>query len=53
MVQGNTDALHLYRAILGARRASWRIVSSIEQKEDNKGNENNVRRIKEYVSLFM
>lgn len=37
-----------YKNVVGARRASWRIVSSIEQKEENKGNENNVRRIKEY-----
>lgn len=39
-----------YKNVVGARRASWRIVSSIEQKEENKGNENNVRRIKEYRS---
>ena len=29
-------------------RASWRIISSIEQKEENKGNDGNVGRIKEY-----
>merc|ERR1712137_1200650 len=33
---------------VGARRASWRIISSIEQKEENKGNTGNVSRIKEY-----
>ena len=27
-----------YRNIISARRASWRIVSSIEQKEESKGN---------------
>jgi len=37
-----------YKNVVGARRASWRIISSIEQKEENKGNETNVRRIKDY-----
>lgn len=37
-----------YKNVIGARRASWRIVSSIEQKEEAKGNENHVMRIKEY-----
>ena len=34
--------------MVGSRRASWRILSSIEQKEESKGNEANVKRIKEY-----
>lgn len=37
-----------YKNVIGARRASWRIISSIEQKEENKGNTSHVERIKEY-----
>jgi len=37
-----------YKNVIGARRASWRIISSIEQKEENKGNEAHVAAIKEY-----
>ncbi|WVZ04938.1 hypothetical protein V8G54_018284 [Vigna mungo] len=37
-----------YKNVIGARRASWRIISSIEQKEESRGNEDHVAIIKEY-----
>ncbi|CAN4124575.1 unnamed protein product [Withania somnifera] len=37
-----------YKNVIGARRASWRIMSSIEQKEESKGNKQNVKLIKGY-----
>ena len=37
-----------YKNVVGARRASWRIISSIEQKEKSKENEANVTRIRNY-----
>ena len=37
-----------YKNVIGSRRASWRIVSSIEQKEETKGNDKHVSKIHEY-----
>lgn len=34
--------------MVGTRRASWRIISSIEQKEESKGSDQHVGIIKEY-----
>ncbi|MCD7471311.1 hypothetical protein HAX54_011647 [Datura stramonium] len=39
-----------YKNVIGARRASWRIISSIEQKEESRGNEEHVNSIREYRS---
>jgi len=37
-----------YKNAVGSRRASWRIISSVEQKEGSKGNDTNVAHCKEY-----
>jgi len=39
-----------YKNVVGTRRASWRIISSIEQKEEAKGSEKHVSTIKDYRS---
>lgn len=41
-----------YKNVIGARRASWRIVSSIEQKEESKRNDAHVGKIREYRLLI-
>ena len=44
-----------YKNVIGARRASWRIISSIEQKEESKGSEEKLEMIRQYraqVSCF-
>ncbi|WVY99117.1 hypothetical protein V8G54_031268, partial [Vigna mungo] len=37
-----------YKNVVGSRRVSWRILSSIEQKEESKGNELNVKGMRDY-----
>ncbi|GMI83167.1 general regulatory factor 2, 14-3-3 PROTEIN G-BOX FACTOR14 OMEGA [Hibiscus trionum] len=39
-----------YKNVIGARRASWRIISSVEQKEESRGNEDHVAKIRDYRS---
>merc|ERR1711964_509419 len=39
-----------YKNAVGSRRASWRIISSVEQKEQSKGNDANVTHAKAYRS---
>ena len=39
-----------YKNKIGARRALWRIISSIKQKEESHGNENHVSMIQDYRS---
>ncbi|KAJ2156757.1 14-3-3 protein [Coemansia sp. RSA 552] len=41
-----------YKNVIGSRRASWRIVSSIENKELNRGNTAQVDRIKGYRAVI-
>ncbi|KAL1301234.1 hypothetical protein AAHE18_18G237900 [Arachis hypogaea] len=38
-----------YKNVVGSRRASWRILSKIEQKEESRGNEVNAKLIREYM----
>merc|ERR1712118_280147 len=37
-----------YKNAVGSRRAAWRIITSVEQKEKSKGNEDNAKFAKEY-----
>jgi len=37
-----------YKNAVGSRRAAWRIITSVEQKETSKGNEENAKFAKEY-----
>merc|ERR1711982_46268 len=39
-----------YKNAVGPRRAAWRIITSVEQKEKSKGNEDNAKWAKEYCS---
>merc|ERR1711879_550137 len=37
-----------YKNAVGSRRAAWRIITSVEQKEKSKGNEDNAKFAREY-----
>jgi 14-3-3 protein epsilon len=37
-----------FKNVVGTRRAAWRVLSSIEKKENNKGNATNVEKVKHY-----
>jgi 14-3-3 protein epsilon len=37
-----------FKNIVGTRRAAWRVLSSIQKKENNKGNNENVTKVKTY-----
>merc|ERR1711876_12335 len=39
-----------YKNAVGSRRAAWRIITSVEQKEKTKGNEDQAKWAKEYCS---
>ncbi|KAL0015709.1 hypothetical protein SO802_002778 [Lithocarpus litseifolius] len=39
-----------YKNVIGARQAKWRIISSIEKKEENRSNEDHVSMIRDYRS---
>ncbi|GAB4847229.1 14-3-3 protein 1 [Ancistrocladus abbreviatus] len=41
-----------YKNLIGSLRAAWRIVSSIEQKEEGRKNEENVVLVRDYRSLI-
>lgn len=37
-----------YKNVIGARRASWRIISSLEQKEESKSAEDKLQIVRDY-----
>ena len=41
-----------FKNVVGTRRAAWRVLSSIEKKENNKGNTANVQKVKLYKTII-
>ncbi len=41
-----------FKNIIGTRRAAWRVLSSIQKKENNKGNAENVTKVKTYKTTI-
>ena len=41
-----------FKHLTGTRRAAWRVLSSIQKKENNKGSQENVSWIKQYKSIL-
>ena len=41
-----------FKNVVGTRRAAWRVLSSIEKKENNKGNTQNVEKVKQYKGMI-
>ena len=41
-----------FKNIVGTRRAAWRVLSSIQKKENNKSNSENVKKVKEYKGMI-
>lgn len=41
-----------FKNIVGTRRAAWRVLSSIQKKENNKGNSENVNKVKTYKATI-
>ena len=41
-----------FKNIVGTRRAAWRVLSSIQKKENNKGNTDNVTKVKTYKAAI-
>lgn len=50
----NTDERNIlsvaFKNVVGTRRAAWRVLSSIQKKENNKSNNENVNKVKTYKS---
>ena len=41
-----------FKNVVGTRRAAWRVLSSIEKKENNKGNVSNVEKVRHYKGII-